>query len=137
MYPIIWNGHSVGNAEISKNGMFYRIRCRCEFADKGRYRVWVTDGKNAVDLGLCVPEGCIFSCVTRIPCKNFSSESFAFQIVGEDSKRWVPVSSGVPFGFLEQLNAARLQTTNGQPEIIIDPAPDQLDNGQNLKYLSR
>lgn len=128
MYQITWNGSSVGNAELHKEGMFYRFLCRCRLPNKGLYRVIVTDGENKYDLGICVPEGNGYSCVARVPCNQLKGNNLSFALMGSEEKRGITIASGKPFAHLDKLNAARLHFANGLPEIMINPIQDQQDS---------
>jgi len=131
LYQIVWKGNQVGNAEIRKEGMFYRFSCRCRLTGKGVYRVAVTDGQNKYDLGICIPNGNSYSCVARLPCNRLNGTDFLFLLTDSKKKRGIPIATGKPFAYLDKLNTARLQITDGQAEIIIDSVQDPQDNDPN------
>ena len=137
MYKIYWNGSPVGNAAIYKEGMYYRFCCYLHLPEAGAYRVSVTAGRNTYDLGICVPEGSVYSCVARMPYKRFSSDNFSFAVTVGVGRITAPVITGKNFEHLDKLSAARLRYTNGQPEIVIDPIQDQQDSDPNQKHQHR
>ncbi len=137
MHNIFWKGIAVGNATIKKEGLYYCIHCKCDLPQKGIFRVVVADTGNAYDLGICVPDGDLYSCVTRIPCKRFCSNALVFTLVSNDKTVGVPIGNGKFFAHLDKLNAARLQYTNGQPEIIIGPIQGPQDNDRSRRYQNR
>ena len=131
MYNIIWQGKQVGNARITKEGMFYRIFCKCSLPQNGTYKVFVTDGKNVCDLGICVPDVEGFACVARIACRKLCGNDFSFTLEDNKQTKGIPIATGRPFANLDKLNAARLHIANGQPEIIIDPIQGQQGSDLN------
>lgn len=135
MYDILFSGKSVGNAQLEKEGLYYRIRCGCKPPDDGVYRVIVSDGSNRQDLGICVPEGKIFVVNKRVPCKSLTGEQLTFYLVEKSyGEVVVPVADGEPFEYLDQLEDAHLRVADGQAEIIIAPTPDQQGSDQNQEY---
>lgn len=134
MYHIYMNGESVGKAIVEKEGLFYKITCACIVPDKDFYRIRVDDGKTSRDLGICVPNGDEFVLTSRVPVKFLTGETLSFTLVPRTAETAVPVATGETFDYLDKLESARLQNTNGQTEIVIDSVPDQQDNGQNPEY---
>ena len=134
MYKILWKEKSVGNASIKKEGLTYYIECRCDLPKKGLYRVTVNDGHSDFDLGICVPKEGAYYCVSRVPCKRFCGNAFSFTLTDRKADLTIPFSVDKPFPYLDRLRNARLCFANGQPEIVIDPIPDPLDNDQNQAH---
>ena len=137
MFDVLWNGRIVGTANILKEGLYYRFICRCNLPHKGIYRVVVTEGDNRYDLGICVPDKNDYVCICRIPCKRFCGWDFCFVLTDDCGNMTIPVMPNNPFLYLDKLEAARLQITNGQPEIIIDLFQAPQDSGQNREYPCR
>ena len=124
MYDIYMDAQSVGQAEVIKEGLYYRFSCKCRLPDEGIYRITVTDGNNTKNLGICVPAGDLFCLTTRIPKKHFSGENLKFSLVPKDSQQTIiPVETNKPFADLDKLASAHLQESDGKTEIIIDPVP--------------
>ena len=119
----------VGRAEVAKEGLYYRFSCSCTPPDSGIHRISVGDGSNIRDLGICVPTGTAFTLVSRVPIKYLPGDKLTFTLVPKDRKELpVPVATGEPFEYLDQLDAAHLEVTDDLPEIIIDPAPALQDS---------
>ena len=135
MYQIFCEDMVVGTAEREREGLYYRFFCSCTPPDRNIYRIRINNGVKIYDLGICVPNGDTFSLTTRVPVKNFQGEEMHFTLVSakQNSMR-IPVKTNEPFEQLDKLEAARFLTDNGQPEIVIDPAPDLQDNGQSQEY---
>ena len=132
LYSISWNDKSVGRAEVQSEGLYYRFICACELPDDRIYRITVSDSQTVKDLGICVPDGKKFGLNTRIPKKYLKGETLIFSLTSSNKKNNVlPVADGAPFPQLEDLENARLQFTDGQAQILIDPVQDPQDNGLN------
>lgn len=128
------NTQAVGRAEVKKEGLYYRFFCTCTPPDNGIYRIVVCDGSNTRDIGICIPTGT----VARVPIKYLPGERLTFSLVPKDRKETaVPVATGEPFERLEQLDNARFQVTQGQPEILIDPAQDPQDSDPSQEPLQK
>ena len=78
MFDICYHDGVVGNAEVTKEGLYYRFCCVCTPPDKAMYRIHVTDGVVTKDLGICVPEKDRYILVTRVPMKYFKGEELTF-----------------------------------------------------------
>ena len=125
MFDILMGTQAVGRAEVKKEGLYYRFSCTCTPPDNGIYRIIVCDGSNTRDIGICRPSGT----VARVPIKYLPGDKLTFTLVPKDKKEIsVPVATGEPFEHLDQLDNAHLQVSDGQPKILIDPAPDQQDS---------
>ena len=132
MFDISYYDRIVGNAQVTKEGLYYRFCCVCTPPDKAMYRIHVTDGVVTKDLGICVPEKDRYTLVTRVPMKCFKSEELNFILTTNKlEKAFMPVATDGAFEALDHLETARFQMENGQPGILIDPAPDQPGSGQN------
>lgn len=119
MLQIFYDNKVVGQAEIIREGLFYKIHCFCTLPDSGIYRIAVMDGETVLDLGICVPSGDKFVLNTRVPVKKINGDHVEFQLVA-GNKQGIPVATGREFPHLDKLETARLQVANGQWEIMID-----------------
>ncbi len=134
MYEIIGSDIVVGTAQVKKEGLYYRFICNCTPPDKAIYRIYVSDGVNQWDLGICVPEDDGFVLKTRVPAKFFKIDNFSFSLIPVKSNQTLtPVETDKPFEELEKLKTARFLVENGQPGIVIDPVPNQPGSDQNLE----
>lgn len=136
MFEILCESVVVGSAEMKREGLYYKIHCTCTPPNDRIHRITVSDGTTVRDLGICVPSGTKFTLTARLPMKCFQSEKLSFALVTQD-RTGTPVSDGAPFDRLDDLEAARLQITDGQPEIIIDSVPDPQDSGRSQEYPNR
>lgn len=133
MYDIIFDNMTVGRAEVKIEGLYYKFVCICTPPNKEVYRIKTSDGETELDLGICVPTGQEFTVITRIPVKYLKGDNLSFRLVS-GLKKGIFVATGKQFEHLDKIEAARLQTTNGQPEIIIDSALSQQDSDPSQEY---
>lgn len=119
MYKILWNGKQVGQAKVEREGLYYKFTCVCVFHNYDIHRIIVSDGKELVKLGVCIPDGDKFTLSTRVPAKYLPGSSLCFTVEA-DSTSAIPVFSGKLFAHLDKLETARFQIINGQSNIIID-----------------
>ena len=137
LYDIYMGTQVVGQAEVIKEGLYYRFSCKCTPPDEGIYRITVSDGNNTKDLGICVPTGEWFGLVTRVPVKYLSGDKLEFALVPKDSQvTAIPVVTNEPFADLDKLESAYLQEKDGKAEIIIDPtlSPQGSDPSQEFPH---
>lgn len=138
MYDIFADTQVVGQAEVTKEGLYYRFSCKCTPPDEGIYRIMVSDGVNTRDLGICVPTGEWFCLVCRVPLKYLSSDDLRFALVPKDSRAMVvPVATNEPFADLDKLSSAHLQVKEGVAEIVINPVQDPQDNDLSQESLHK
>ena len=132
MYDIFVGTQIVGQAEVIKEGLYYRFSCKCTPPDEGVHKIIVSDGDNTKDLGICVPKGERFCLVSRVPIKYLPGKKLQFTLEQKDKKEIaVPVSADEPFPNLDRLESAYLQESDEKAEIIINPVQDQLDSGRS------
>ena len=135
MYDVIMGTQVVGQAEVIKEGLYYRFSCRCTPPDEAIYRVTVSDGVNTRDLGICVPSGEWFCLVCRVPIKHLPGENLTFSLVCSEMRTTLPVETDMPFPALDKLETAYLSENNS--EIIIDPNQDRQDSDQSQESQHR
>ena len=135
MYDIYMGTQVVGQAEVIKEGLYYRFSCKCTPPDSGIYRIMVSDGSNIKDLGICVPTGEWFCLVRRVPIKFLPGEGLGFSLVSNERKTVVPIEIDMPFPALDKLETAYLNEEKS--EIIIDPAQGQQDSGLSPESLHK
>ncbi len=135
MYDILMDSKVVGQAEVIKEGLYYRFSCKCTPPDESIHRIVVSDGNNTKDLGICVPTGEWFCLVSRVAVKNLPGVNLQFTLVSKDKKETaVPVATDEPFPHLDKLDSAHLLETEEKTEIIIDPAPDPQDSDPSQEF---
>ena len=121
-YEILLGGEPVGQAAVEKQGLYYRIFCRCRLTGEVMYRVWVTCGEQTQNLGLLAPDGDGFSLTARLPVSRLGKGQAVFTARprhGELAGKFVPLSPETPFAYLHRLENAFLERRNGQLGVII------------------
>lgn len=123
MFLITFNGQTVGSAEVQTEGCFYKISCSCDALPNRGNRIYATDGKETIDLGICVPKGNRFVLTKRVPVKRLIWENLRFSIASADPNVMaVPVETGTAFSKLDKLACGKFSIRDGQPQILIDLA---------------
>ena len=64
---IVLNGQVIGNCIITKEGLYYRFQCNCQFDDRGVHKLFIKMNRNIFPLGICIPMGDKFILNKRIP----------------------------------------------------------------------
>lgn len=121
-YEIRRGNETVGTATIEKQGLYYRICCRCKVSGEGMRRIVAICGKQREDLGICVPMDGDFGLDKKIPCKRFGTGTPEFSLLPkypDMAGKFVPVYPDEPFAYMTRLKDAYLQIRDGQPGIVI------------------
>lgn len=80
-FEVYQNGQAVGTVALSREGLYYRFRCRCSPLTESVTRlVWKADG-NVLSLGILVPVGGCFGLDTRMAIKKCPGEKPEFMLV--------------------------------------------------------
>ena len=138
LYDIMMDTQVVGQAEVIKEGLYYRFSCKCTPPNDEVHKIVVSDGSNTKDLGICVPEGEWFCLVSRTPVKHLPGETLRFTLIPQNKQQTtIPVAIDQPFSGLDKLESAYLQETEGSMQIVIDPIPNQQDSDPNQESLNR
>jgi len=123
MYDVFLGSQAVGTAQVRKEGLYYKISCRCSLSGETVCKIIVTCNDLKADLGVCVPTDGCFGLDTKLPVKQLGEGSFSFSIVPKHpqlQQNFVPIAADEPFGYLEKLNKACMAIQNGAVGILID-----------------
>lgn len=115
-YPILCGKTTVGRAYVARQGLYYRMECRCG-AQETPVRLRVTGIGGSAELGICVPMDTGFGMVTRIPIKQLGEGRLSFSQQEESrapASEFIPIRSGQPLSCLSRLPQARLASRDGQ-----------------------
>ena len=121
-YEIRLGSAVVGNAEVEKQGLYYRFSCRCRLTGKTMYRIVVSCGAGQVDLGVCIPMEGQFGVDRKLPCKHFGEGPPSFLLLPKHQcprGKFVPVYPEEPFAYMSKLKDAFLEIRDGQAGIVI------------------
>lgn len=138
-YQILMGEKSVGDVQVSRQGLYYCFSCRCRLSGEVVCRLTVTCGGETHSLGVPVPEGEVFVLRARLPVKRLGEGQPVFQVAPKHkhlSGIFVPLSPEEPFRYLSRLHNAVLERRGEQLGILLEemvtyPAEDSPDNGQN------
>ena len=125
-YELRFADESRGYACVERQGLYYRITCRCELTGEVRFRVHVQGDRGAADLGILIPDGSGFGLRTSIAVKRLGDVlEFALKPVHKTSMgSFVRVSAAEPFAYLTQLKTAVFSRQNGQAGVLLDQKSD-------------
>ena len=121
-YEVYFRDRAVGGAEITREGLYYRIACRCHLPGREMLRLWMDCGERPVDLGLCVPLEEGFGTEKRIPVSRCGPGKPRFSLRHKDDLlrgNFIPLSPEEPFRYLHRLEKAYLEKRNGKVGIVI------------------
>ena len=121
-YDIYSGEETVGQAYVDREGLYYRIHCRCILASGVMHRVVVCCGEAEENLGILVPEGDRYMLTKRIPIKRLGSGEFRFYAMPKRQKTcgtFVSVYPDEPFAYIRQLENSCLARMNGRLGIIL------------------
>lgn len=104
-YDIKFKDMIVGQAEVDKVGLFYRIVCRCRLAKIQSYRIVVQGDGGEEDLGILIPNGEQYVLTASFPVKRIGDHICGFYITerNQPEHRFVEILEDRPFLQLELL----------------------------------
>ena len=127
-YPIQFADTIVGTAAVTREGMFFLIRCQGSgSADVPRVVVarW---GEEKRELGLCGKASDGWSLTARLNRKHVPPGRPVFSIAVKHVgalEKFIPIVANEPFAYISELKRAFLVMKAGQPGILLK---DQMDN---------
>lgn len=110
-HAILFGDGQVGVAHVTKEGLFYKISCRCDISRDVPARIEALWQDLRIDLGLCVRMGEGMGLVARIGAKKVPSYAPVFRIIikrRNEVGRFVPIRPEEPFHYLQRLKDAWL-----------------------------
>ena len=115
--------------QVAREGLYYRLNCRCQFSDKGFYRVIINHDGGAVDLGICVPQGDKYYITKKVAAKNLNGDSW--QVVAlrdEESANGLEIDPNSGFSYISRLHELYYIS----PFLYFkEKSPNQRDSGQS------
>ena len=107
-YPILDGEKKIGDARISKEGMFLRIECVCVVDEKIYPRIYLIGSQKQINLGVCVGNGKTKTLIKRMACRNFPEGNIVICTCSRDYKRSLLVN-GMELEDISALKYARIQ----------------------------
>ena len=108
------DGQVAGAAEVRKEGLYFRIFCRCRMTDREVHRLY-THGKN---LGVLIPDRGELVLETKVAAKRFRSP-WAFTM-DEKEACFVPIRPGEAFPYLDKIRGGKLVFRDGEMGMLLD-----------------
>ena len=122
IYDIHLNSSIIGQAEVSREGLYYNIVCRCQLPERSLCKIQITCEDQTELLGTPVPQGKDFVLHKKLPIKYFGEGEFKFRAVPKQAQLdgfFVPIRQDEPFAYLNRLKNARLQRRGGVLGVVL------------------
>ena len=113
---------TIGKVTVERQGLYYRIVCRCSLTGEVMHHLVVSSGEKREDLGTLVPFDGAFGLEKRIPVKKLGEGEPEFHLLPKHSSpdgKFISVYPEEPFSYLARLKDAYLETRNGQLGIVL------------------
>ena len=114
-YEVTLAGQTVGNVELKREGLYYRISCRCRMFDGEIHRLY-TDGEK---LGVLVSENGDLVLETKVAARRLKPGCM-FSL-DENRGEFIPIRPGESFGHLDKVHCGRLAFRDAEPGIFLIP----------------
>lgn len=121
-YPILFGDQRVGQASVTRRGLYYHFSCRLQLTGEVIFRVEVCRGEGWENLGIPVPEGRAFVLNKAVPVNRLGTEKLIFRVVPKHSKGreiFVPIHPEEPFAYLSRLKNAYMQRRGEEIGVVI------------------
>lgn len=120
-YQISNGNQIIGVAQVSKEGLYYKIACHCKLPMNAIHRIYVSNDTVERDLGICVPQGGEFVLERKIPIKHIGQDKLKFYTGKKKEKEEVykvPVCRDEPFEAMKIIRRGRFAIHDGKPYIV-------------------
>jgi len=121
-YEIKMGDKSAGRVQVEKQGLYYRISCRCSLSGDVMHRLLVRCGGKTENLGVCIPMDGQFGVEKRIPCKILGQGTPEFELIPKHEQmmgQFIAVYPEEPFAYMTRLKDAFLARQGGQIGILL------------------
>lgn len=138
-YDIHMGNEVVGRASLEKEGLYWKIHCRCQLSGDVAHQVMVMAGEE-INLGILVPEDGAFCLTKRIAMKRFADAEPEFRIKPRTPKTeqsFQPITPDEPFSYIEKLKNAYLEEKDGEIGVTLpeeEKEPEIQDSDPNQEY---
>lgn len=114
IFDVTKEGQAVGTVQVTKEGLYYRLFCRCRVADGEIHRLYAGSEK----LGVLIPEKRELTLRTKVAAKRLMP-GCTFTI-GENSGCFYPIRPGEAFDHLDKLRTGRLGWRDGRAGLLVE-----------------
>lgn len=122
-YSVFLAGSPVGQAIVTQEGMFWRVRCHCKASADVPFTLQAAWGEEILDLGLLANSGEELTVTARINKKKVPQGKPVFRILVKHRntvEQFLPISPEEPFAYLSKLKDAYLIYKGNQPGIALN-----------------
>ena len=117
-YGVYFGDKSVGKAQVTEQGLYYHVVCRCSLSGEVMYRLEVSCGEKRENLGVLVPGENGFGLDTRFPISRVGRGELSFRHLPRhdplQGRLFVPITPEEPFAYLSWLKDAFLEIQEGK-----------------------
>ena len=117
-YGVYFGDKSVGKAQVTEQGLYYHVVCRCSLSGEVMYRLEVSCGEKRENLGVLVPGENGFGLDTRFPISRVGRGVLSFCLLPRhdplQGSQFVPITPEEPFAYLSRLKDAFLEIQEGK-----------------------
>lgn len=117
-FPVLLGGRTVGKVQLERQGLYYRVVCRCSLSGEVMYRLEASGVRGKAGLGILVPMESGFGLETRFPVSRVGEEALRFTLTPRHDdlcgRKFVPIRAEEPFAYISRLKDAFLEQRNGQ-----------------------
>ena len=117
-YGVYFGDKSVGKAQVTEQGLYYHVVCRCSLSGEVMYRLEVSCGEKRENLGVLVPGENGFGLDTRFPISRVGRGELSFRVMPRheplQGRQFVPITPEEPFAYLSRLKDAFLEIQEGK-----------------------
>ena len=121
-YVIEQAGQRIGQAEVTRQGLYYHFTCRCRLSGEVICRLAAVCGDKMENLGVPVPENGEFVLRKKIPVSHLGEGELRVRVIpkhAELTDNFIPISPEEPFRYLSRLKNAYLERRGQQLGIVI------------------
>ena len=117
-YEVTLDGRPAGKAQVTRQGLYYHVVCRCSLSGEVMYRLEVSCGEKRENLGVLVPGENGFGLDTRFPISRVGRGVLSFCLLPRhdplQGRLFVPITPEEPFAYLSRLKDAFLEIQEGK-----------------------
>ena len=113
-YAVTYRGQTVGTVDVTREGLYRRIRARCRVSGSEIHRLYA-DGEK---LGVLIPDRGGLMLETRIPAKRW--KNVPVFTLDANKGEFIPIRMEEKFSRLYQVRGGRLAFRGGEPGLLLE-----------------
>lgn len=122
IYAIEQAGQKIGQAEVTRQGLYYHFTCHCRLSGEVICRLAAVCGDKTENLGIPIPENGEFILRKKIPVSRLGEGQLRIRVLPKHTElagHFVPISPEEPFRYLSRLKNAYLERRGQQLGVVI------------------